>query len=105
MEPTGLSAIAAQRPASGETLRAGEIIHSPGRGWKKSVRLRGSNGGQEIVRIDLTNPSKLSVIATLPGTASGATLSPDEKEVVVSVGEEKSDVWLMDHFDAAAPKP
>jgi hypothetical protein len=44
-------------------------------------------------------------IETLPGTANGATLSPDEKEVVVSVGEEKSDVWLMDHFDAAGPKP
>jgi serine/threonine protein kinase/WD40 repeat protein len=93
-------------PYSEKLLRAGEIYPFA---WSRDGRnlygLRGSNGGQEIVRIELTNPSKLSVIATLPGTANGATLSPDEKEVVVSVGEEKSDVWLMDHFDAAAPKP
>ena len=44
-------------------------------------------------------------MATLPGDVvdnDDANLSPDGKEIVVSISEEKSDVWLMENFDPSA---
>jgi tRNA A-37 threonylcarbamoyl transferase component Bud32 len=33
---------------------------------------------------------------------NAATLSPDGRKIIVSVGEEKSDVWLLKNFDPQA---
>jgi hypothetical protein len=38
-------------------------------------------------------------VITLPGTLYSGTVSPDGRKIIVSVGEEKSDVWLMKDFD------
>jgi hypothetical protein len=41
----------------------------------------------------------------LPGDVAendGASVSPDGKEIVASVMEQKSDVWLMENFDPSA---
>ena len=58
--------------------------------------------GREIVRVQVAPPSDVTVVATLPGDGNDAGLSPDGKEIVVSVSEEKSDVWLMQNFDPSA---
>jgi hypothetical protein len=44
-------------------------------------------------------------LATLPGDVAerdGASVSPDGKVMIVSVTEQKSDVWLMENFDPSA---
>ncbi len=39
---------------------------------------------------------------TLPGIINAATVSPDGRKIIVSVGEEKSDVWILKDFDPQA---
>jgi WD40 repeat protein len=61
-----------------------------------------SESGQEIIRVQFARPNDVTSVATLPGEVvgdDGAGVNPDGKEIVVSVGEEKSDVWLMENFD------
>ncbi len=55
------------------------------------------------MRVQVATPSDVIVVATLPGDGNDAGLSPDGKEIVVSVTEEKSDVWLMQNFDPKTP--
>jgi hypothetical protein len=41
----------------------------------------------------------------LPGDVAeqdGASVSPDGKEMIASVSEQKSDVWLMENFDQSS---
>jgi len=57
---------------------------------------------REIVRIQLAAPNKVTSVATLPGDVAdydGADVSPDGKQIFASVGEKKSDVWIMENFD------
>jgi hypothetical protein len=35
----------------------------------------------------------------MPGDINAGTVSPDGRKIIVRVGEEKSDVWLMKDFD------
>jgi hypothetical protein len=35
----------------------------------------------------------------MPGDVKSGTISPDGRKIIVSVGEEKSDVWLKKGFD------
>jgi serine/threonine protein kinase len=63
---------------------------------------RATEPGREIIRVQLARPNEVISVATLPGGVVGdddASVNPDGKEIVVSVGEEKSDVWLMENFD------
>jgi Tol biopolymer transport system component len=56
----------------------------------------------EIIRVQVATPNEVTPVATLPGGITnddGASVSPDGKEIVVSISEEKSDVWLMENFD------
>jgi hypothetical protein len=36
---------------------------------------------------------------SLPGSINSGSVSPDGRKIIVSVGEEKSDVWLLKDFD------
>jgi Tol biopolymer transport system component len=61
---------------------------------------RGSGG--EIIRVQVATPNEVTSVATLPGDIAeddGASVSPDGKEIVVTISDEKSDVWLMENFD------
>ena len=55
--------------------------------------------GREILQKRLDDSKKPRSVITLPGALNGATVSPDGRKIIVSVGEEKSDVWLMKDFD------
>jgi eukaryotic-like serine/threonine-protein kinase len=55
--------------------------------------------GREILQKGLDDSKKPRSVITLPGTLYGGTVSPDGRKIIVSVGEEKSDVWLMKDFD------
>ena len=62
--------------------------------------------GREIVTISVASPNDVVSIATLPGDVVGVcdgcklpTLSPDGRQIIASLAEEKSDVWLLENFD------
>ena len=62
-------------------------------------------GGREIVKVQVASPNEVTTVVSLPGDVvehDYASVSPDGKEIVVDISEEKSDVWLMEHFDPSA---
>jgi len=63
---------------------------------------------QELVRVQAATPHEVTSVAALPGPLAvwdGASVSPDGKTIVVSIGEWKSDVWLMESFDPSVREP
>jgi serine/threonine protein kinase/Tol biopolymer transport system component len=87
-------------PYSETLLQPGDLYPL---GWSPDGRcVYAIRRGREIVRVQVATPSDVTVVATLPGDGNDAGLSPDGKEIVVSVSEEKSDVWLMQSFDPSA---
>jgi Tol biopolymer transport system component/predicted Ser/Thr protein kinase len=88
-------------PYSETRLQSGAIPF----GWSpdgKHVYANRVPPGRGIVRVQVATPNEVTSVATLPGDVveeDGASVSPDGKEIVVSVSEEKSDVWLMENFD------
>jgi Tol biopolymer transport system component len=60
--------------------------------------------GQEILQLKLGESKKPKTIAALPGPILSGTVSPDGRKIIVSVGEEKSDVWLLKDFDPEAAR-
>jgi Tol biopolymer transport system component len=63
--------------------------------------------GRQIVRVQLAEPHAETLVADLPGPITGfdnAAVSPDGLEIVISIREEKSDVWSMENFDLAAAR-
>jgi Tol biopolymer transport system component len=58
-------------------------------------------GGPEIVRIGLGDSKQPKSVISMPGFLSftSSTISPDGRKIVATVGEGKSDVWLMNGFD------
>ena len=91
-------------PYSETFLQSGRIYPV---GWspdgKYAYAIRSESGrGREIIRVQVTAPNEVTSVATLPGDVvdgDGASVSPDGHEIVVSIGELKSDVWLMENFD------
>ena len=66
--------------------------------------IRGETGlpGPEIIRVQVAAPSEATLVASLPGHVvnfDNASVSPDGQEIIVSISENKSDVWLMENFD------
>jgi hypothetical protein len=56
---------------------------------------------REVIGIQVDTPNQVIPVTTLPGDVvdnDGASVSPDGKEIVASVSEKKSDVWLMENF-------
>jgi Tol biopolymer transport system component len=75
-------------------------------GWspdgKYIYAVRGVAPGREIVRVQVAVPHEVVLVVTLPGSVAegdSAGVSPDGKQIIASVSEEKSDVWLMENFD------
>ena len=60
------------------------------------------NDGQDILQIKLSDSKKPRTVISLPGSIKAGTVSPDGRRIIVSVGEEKSDVWLLKNFDPQA---
>ncbi len=56
-------------------------------------------GGREILQIGLGDSKKPRSVITMAGNINSGTISPEGRKIIVSVGEEKSDVWLMKDFD------
>jgi serine/threonine protein kinase/Tol biopolymer transport system component len=57
---------------------------------------------REIIRVQVAAPNEVTSVAILPGDVvdfGGASVSPDGRKIFANVGEEKSDVWLMENFD------
>jgi serine/threonine protein kinase len=63
----------------------------------------GSNQRQ-IFEIALADPKQPKPIAAMPYPVvpGGGTISTDGRKIIVSVAEEKSDVWVMENFDGSA---
>ena len=88
-----------------ETLLHSGLIYPLG--WSSEGKyvyaIRAEAGeSREIIRVQVLTPNEVTPVATLPFdviNGDDATLSPDGHEIAVSVGEEKSDVWLMENFD------
>jgi eukaryotic-like serine/threonine-protein kinase len=62
----------------------------------------GFSGGREILQIKLGDAKKPRSVITMPGGLHSGTVSPDGRKIIVSVGEEKSDVWILKDFDPNA---
>ena len=60
--------------------------------------------GREILQLKLGESKKPKTVVTLPGPIGDGTVSPDGRKIIVSVGEEKSDVWLLKDFDPEAAR-
>jgi Tol biopolymer transport system component len=98
--------IVSLEPYSETLLLSGD--HFAPAGWspdgKYVYAIRGAgSSSREIIRVKVAAPNEVTSVAILPGNidpiSSGASVSPDGHEIVVSVVEEKSDVWLMENFD------
>ena len=75
-------------------------------GWspdgKYVYAMRGTEDRKgEIAKVRLTSPHEVTSLATLrePVIYDYGTLRPDGRRIVVSAGDQKSDVWLMENFD------
>jgi serine/threonine protein kinase len=95
-------------PYSEALLQSGPIFPF---GWSAdgkyvyAIRAQAGEFGRELVRVQVDPPRKVISLATLPGDVAevdGASISPDGSEIVASVMEQKSDVWLMENFDPSA---
>jgi Tol biopolymer transport system component len=92
-------------PYSETFLRSGPIYPvgwSPDGRYVYAIRAESEAPGREIIRVQIATPNEVTSVATLPGNVDnydGASVSPDGREIIVSVREGKSDVWLMENFD------
>jgi hypothetical protein len=71
-------------------------------GWKYVYAIR---GGNEIIGVQATTPNEIVSVVALAGNVArsdAATVSPDGRQIILSIEEEKSDVWLMENFDPSA---
>jgi Tol biopolymer transport system component len=75
-------------------------------GWSPDGKYVYAIRGREIFKIEIAGASQFASMVTLFADVSsvhspGSTLnlSPDGREIVVSIGEAKSDVWMMENFD------
>jgi Tol biopolymer transport system component len=57
------------------------------------------SGGRDIYKIGLGDSKRSKSVITMPGAIDSGAVSPDGRKIIVSVGEEKSDVWLLRDFD------
>lgn len=78
-------------------------------GWSPDGRyvyaMRGVEA-HEVLRVQVNSPHEVVSVAALPDEVAetdGASVSADGKEVVVTISEEVSDVWLMENIDPSWP--
>jgi serine/threonine protein kinase len=91
-------------PYSETLIRSGPIFPfgwSPDGKYVYAIRAEAGEFGRELVQVQVALPRKVTSLATLPGDVTevdSASVSPDGKEIIASVSEQKSDVWLMENF-------
>jgi Tol biopolymer transport system component len=99
-QPEGGLWIISLQPYSETFVLAGSIYPvgwSPDGKYVYAVRA----GSGEIMKVRSSPPNEVSPVATLPGDIIGfdsATVSPDGRQIIVSVGQRESDVWLMENL-------
>src|SRR5215472_13145277 len=75
-------------------------------GWSPDEKYVYATRGREIIRVQTTVPNEIMSVAALSGNVAWGgeadSVNPNGREAIVSVGEEKSDVWLMENFDPLA---
>ena len=97
-------------PYSESSLLSGLIYPfgwSPDGNYVYAIRAASFSSSREIIRVQVKAPNAVASVATLPGDVlqddgAPASVSPNGKQIFASVGEEKSDVWLMENFDPSA---
>ena len=101
-KPVGLWIISLE-PYSETSVLAGDIFPF---GWSPDGKyVYAMRGGNKIIRVQATTPNEIISVAALPGNVvdyDSASVSPDGLQIIASVAEEKSDVWLMENFDPSA---
>ena len=75
-------------------------------GWSPdgSSLYAGKFGGHEVVQIELNNSKETKTPIVVHGLLNGGSVSPDGRKIIVSVAEERSDVWVMENFDPQADR-
>ena len=58
-----------------------------------------TENGRDIYQISLGGSKQPRSMITMSGSLTSGAVSADGRKIIVSVGEEKSDVWLMKDFD------
>ncbi len=78
-------------------------------GWSPDEKyVYAMRGGNEIIRVQSAPPNEIGTVATLPGNVLDydmASVSPDGRQIIVSVEEQKSDVWLIENLTNWAANP
>ena len=82
-------------PSSKTLILDGEI--SP-IGWSPDAEFIYAIRRAEIIRIRANSPHDVVSIDEVPRVASAA-VSPDGREIILSIYQQKSDVWVMENFD------
>ena len=72
-------------------------------GWSRDGRSVYIFCGDKMMVVSAEGGSPQALLAA-PGDIDWATVSPDGKEFVLSIPEERSDVWIVDNFDPANRK-
>jgi Tol biopolymer transport system component len=89
-----------------ETFLHSGIIYpvgwSPDGKYVYAIRAEAGLLGREIVKVQVATPNEVTSVVSLladVSSRSAASVGPAGHEIVVSISEEKSDVWLMENFD------
>jgi len=103
-QPDGGLWIISPEPYSETFMLAGYIVPF---GWSPNTKYVYATRVPEdiIIRVQATAPSGFTSVAAVPGDVvyndDGASVSPDGRQIIVSIKEQKSDVWLMGNFDSS----
>ena len=74
-------------------------------GWAPDGKYVYAVREREIIKIGIANPKQVASVVSLSSDVNEgnyATISPNGRDIVVCLSEEKSDVWLMENFDPYA---
>ena len=93
-------------PYSETLVLAGDV--SPF-GWSPDGKyIYAERQDSEIIRVQSAAPNEISSVAALPGKIvdyDSASVSPDGRQIIVSVAAEASDVWLMENLSHEPANP
>jgi len=73
-------------------------------GWSLDGKYVFTVKGRQVSKVALARPNQAVPVASLPADLieeDYISVSPDGREAVASIGETKSDVWIMENFDPA----
>ena len=99
--------VISREPYAELRLLPGEVYPvgwSPDGKYVYAIRADSLGAGREVIKVQVAAPNEITAVGTLPGEVvegDGASVSPDGKQIVVSISDERSDVWLMENLDPA----